>query len=91
MCPHSTICVSSYYYICVWLFWSVARLFSMCSNTTVCMCPHATMDMCGCFVSVVTHIGHMLHSLRTHIYSTHIACFEDICVRDTLHDMSIYI
>jgi hypothetical protein len=52
MCPHTTIYVSSHYYICVLiLLYMCPQYYYMCPHTTICvlillyMCPHTTINV----------------------------------------------
>ncbi len=50
MCPHTTVCVSSYYYVCVLILLHrcrhtpihVSSYYCMCVLILLCMCPHTT-------------------------------------------------
>ena len=70
--PHTAICVSSYYYICVRILLYVSSSYSMCPHTTIrvlillYMCPHTTTDVSSYYyLSSVLILLHMCPDTHT--------------------------
>ncbi len=65
MCPHTSICVSSYYYICVLM------LLYMCPHTSICVSSYYYIRVSPNITISHTYISHTY--MRTHIYPVY-AC-----------------
>ena len=49
VCPHTTICVSAYYDMCVLMLLCVCHYATMCVLILLCVCPHTTMSVSLCY------------------------------------------
>jgi hypothetical protein len=59
MCPHTTVCVSSYYCICVLILLYVSSYYCVCVLILLCMCPHTTVYMSSYYCICVLMLLHL--------------------------------